>query len=768
MKLRKIFGLYVTGFVVLTLVLALLEFAGVLQLKGIGYVFMIFSVGVYAMIGIITRTSDPSEYYVAGRGVNAIYNGMATGSDWMSAASFISMAGLLFALGHMGLAYILGWTGGYVLLALLLAPYLRKFGQYTIPDFLGARYGGNPARVIGIICAILVSLTYLTAQLNGVGTIVSRFIGIPFEPGVFIGLLGVLVCSFLGGMRAVTWTQVAQYIVLISAYLIPVVWLSAKLFFIPIPEITYGQVLERISVMEKQIMGKENPNPRNIPVDVLNDKIDPAKEKESRDLWAKDVAMFKAKLSNVDSALAADKAALEAKLASLADAAVAERRAALEKQKADAQAMLNAPLPIDPKTKQPVIMDAEKQKELETKIAEIDKQLAALAPEAVKAEKEKAEKALAALPKNAEEARTKWSAALSTAQNQAKGTGDYLAVPAFVSADGKSYPMLQFLGLMLCLMVGTAGLPHILTRYYTTPSVKQARASVGWSLFFIFLLYFTAPAYAAFARYEVFVNLVGSSMSDLPSWIASWKVVGLLDVIDKNGDGVVQFADFIIKSTDFVVLATPEIAGLPATITGLVMAGGLAAALSTADGLLLTIANAFSHDLYYKIINPSASVQTRVLISKTLLVVVALIAASIAAFVKLPVIAATVAWAFSFAASSLFPALVLGIWWRRTTGLGAILGMIVGLVVSMGYSILNFFSTAPNNLLGYAQPFSILSLRHTESGLLGMPVAFLVIIIVSLLTPAPEKSLQDFVYSVRFPKGAQRGKEVEAIGGAAS
>jgi len=756
MQLKKILGLYVTGFVVLTVVLALLEFAGVLKLQGIGYVFMIFSVAVYAMIGIITRTSDPSEYYVAGRGVSAIYNGMATGSDWMSAASFISMAGLLFALGHMGLAYILGWTGGYVLLALLLAPYLRKFGQYTVPDFLGTRYGGNAARVIGIICAILVSLTYLTAQLNGVGTIVSRFIGIPFEPGVFIGLLGVLVCSFLGGMRAVTWTQVAQYIVLISAYLIPVIWLSAKLFFIPIPEITYGKVLERISVMEKQIMGKENPNPRNIPAEVLNDKIDPAKEKESRDLWAKEAAMYKAKLSNVDSALAADKAALEAKLASLADDKVAERRAALEKEKADAQAMMNAPLPIDPKTKQPMMMDEAKKKELEAKIAEADKQLAMLTPERVKAEKEKAEKALAALPKNAEEAKTKWTAAQTAAANQAKGTGDYLATPPLVSADGKSYPMLQFLGLILCLMVGTAGLPHILTRYYTTPSVKQARSSVGWSLFFIFLLYFTAPAYAAFARYEVFVSLVGTSIAELPSWIASWKMVGLLDVVDKNGDGIVQFADFVIKSTDFVVLATPEIAGLPATITGLVMAGGLAAALSTADGLLLTIANAFSHDLYYKIINPSASVQSRVLISKILLVVVALIGASIAAFVKLPVIAATVAWAFSFAASSLFPALVLGIWWRRTTGPAAILGMIVGLAVSMSYSIANFF-----------YQFNILSLRHTESGLLGMTAAFLVIVIVSLITPAPDKALQDFVYSVRFPKGAAQGKEVESIGGAA-
>ncbi|PIO48090.1 MAG: cation acetate symporter [[Chlorobium] sp. 445] len=733
------FTLYTAGFAGLVVILGILEASNVLQLQSISWIFMGFSVLVYALIGFVTRTSDPSEYYVAGRGVNSIYNGMATGSDWMSAASFISMAGLLFALGHAGLAYIVGWTGGYVLLALLLAPYLRKFGQYTIPDFLGARYDGNVARTIGIICAIIVSFTYLTAQLTGVGLIVSRFIGLPQDIGIYVGLLGVLVCSFLGGMRAVTWTQVAQYIVLITAYLIPVVVLSTAIFKVPLPQLTYGQVLQSITVMENQIAGRDTPNLQNIPEERLNKRIDPEKEKETRALWANDVKMLTARLSNPDSALQAMRASIDQRLAALAPEAVEAKKAALEKEKADINAMLNAAAPTQ-------VLDEAKRAELTARLSTLDKELAALAPEAVANAKEKAEKEKAALPKDVEDAKAKWTAALNTAKAQSAPPKPYLAIPEGIG-------MVNFLGLIFCLMIGTAGLPHILTRYYTTPSVKQARASVGWSLFFIFLLYFTAPAYAAFAKYEVFINLVGTPISELPGWIARWKIVGLFDVVDKNGDGIVQFADFVIKSTDFVVLATPEIANLPGTVTGLVMAGGLAAALSTADGLLLTISNAISHDLYYKIINPQASVSARVWISKILLVVIALGAATFAAFVKLPVIANTVAWAFSYAASSIFPALVLGIWWRRTTAAGAVAGMIVGLVISIYYSFAHFNGAA--NWFG---------IDNRSAGLFGVPAAFIVMIVVSLLTPEPDKKLQEFVYSVRFPKGAMKGKEVEALG----
>jgi cation/acetate symporter len=539
-------------------------------------------------------------------------------------------------------------------------------------------------------------------------------------------------------MRAVTWTQVAQYIVLITAYLIPAIMISTTIFKVPVPQLTYGQVLQSITVMENQIAGRDNPNLQNVPEERLNKRIDPAKEKETRELWANDVKMLSARLSNPDSALKAMTAEVDARLAALTPEAVGAKKAALEKEKADINAMLSS-------SATPALDEA-KRTELSARLSAIDAELVTLTPEAIAKAKEKAEKDKAALPKTVDEAKTKWSAALATAKAQSAPPKPYLAVP-------EGMGMVNFLGLLFCLMLGTAGLPHILTRYYTTPSVKQARSSVGWSLFFIFLLYFTAPAYAAFARYEVFINLVGTPISELPGWIARWKIVGLFDVVDKNGDGIVQFADFIVKSTDFVVLATPEIAGLPGTITGLVMAGGLAAALSTADGLLLTISNAISHDLYYKIINPQASVSTRVWISKILLVIIALGAATFAAFVKLPVIANTVAWAFSYAASSIFPALVLGIWWRRTTAAGAVAGMIVGLVISIYYSFAHFN--------GAADWFGI---DNRSAGLFGIPAAFLVTIIVSLVTPEPSKKLQEFVYSVRFPKGAMKGKEVEALG----
>jgi cation/acetate symporter len=514
--------------------------------------------------------------------------------------------------------------------------------------------------------------------------------------------------------------------------------ISTTIFKVPVPQLTYGQVLQSITVMENQIAGRDNPNLQSVPEERRNKRIDPAKEKETRALWANDVKMLSARLSNPDSALKAMAAEVDARLAALTPEAVGAKKAALEKEKADINAMLSS-------SATPALDEA-KRTELSARLSAIDAELVTLTPEAIAKAKEKAEKDKAALPKTVDEAKTKWSAALATAKAQSAPPKPYLAVP-------EGMGMVNFLGLLFCLMLGTAGLPHILTRYYTTPSVKQARSSVGWSLFFIFLLYFTAPAYAAFARYEVFINLVGTPISELPGWIARWKIVGLFDVVDKNGDGIVQFADFIVKSTDFVVLATPEIAGLPGTITGLVMAGGLAAALSTADGLLLTISNAISHDLYYKIINPQASVSTRVWISKILLVIIALGAATFAAFVKLPVIANTVAWAFSYAASSIFPALVLGIWWRRTTAAGAVAGMIVGLVISVYYSFAHFN--------GAADWFGI---DNRSAGLFGIPAAFLVTIIVSLVTPEPSKKLQEFVYSVRFPKGAMKGKEVEALG----
>ncbi len=564
-NLPRIYGIYTGGFILFVIALAIGEQMGMPN-RYIGWTFMAATIGLYAVIGIMSRTTEVSEYYVAGRKVPAFFNGMATGADWMSAASFIGMAGTLYAQGYDGLAFVMGWTGGYVLVALFLAPYLRKFGQFTIPDFLGSRYGGNIARTIGLIAAIVASFTYVVAQVTGVGIITSRFLEISFGVGVYLGLAGILVCSLLGGMRAVTWTQVAQYIILIIAYLVPIVWMSYKVTGVPVPQLMYGEVLEKISMMEQQL--------------------------------------------------------------GVAKAHVAP----------------------------------------------------------------------------------------------------------FVQTDRAN-----FLALTFCLMVGTAALPHILMRYYTTPSVREARNSVGWSLFFIFLLYFSAPAYAAFAKFEVYTNLVGTSIAELPAWVASWAKVGLVTIKDANADGILQLAELTLNP-DVIVLATPEIAGLPYVVAGLVAAGGLAAALSTADGLLLTISNALSHDLYYKMIDPKASTARRLLVARVLLLVVAVIAAYVASF-KPAGILAIVAWAFSIAGAAFFPALVLGIFWKRANKAGAVAGMLVGFGLTLYYLInVKFFGMTP-----------WFGIKDVSAGVFGIPAGFLTIIVVSLLTPAPKQDVQDFVESVRYP-----------------
>ncbi|MBE0531008.1 MAG: cation acetate symporter [Rhodospirillales bacterium] len=574
-NLGKIYGGYAGGFIGFTLLLAVLEQMG-LPNKIIGYSFMFLTIAVYAYIGYLSRTMELSEYYVAGRVVPAFYNGMATGADWMSAASFISMAGGLYLGGYGGLGYVLGWTGGYVLVAVLLAPYLRKFGQFTVPDFLGVRYEGNTARFIGVVVLFSASFTYIVAQTYGIGIITSRFLGIPFEIAIFAGLLGILVCSMLGGMRAVTWTQVAQYIILIIAYLTPVVWLSTKLYGIPIPELTYGFAL--------------------------------------------------------------------------------------------------------------------------TQIAEFEAQLGIVKPHAA----------------------------------------------AFVDAAGQfSWTEFNnFWALVLCLMVGTASLPHILMRYFTTPNVREARLSVAWSIFFIFLLYFTAPAYAAFAKLEIYSNVIGQPIANLPAWVQNWSQVGgLLTITDANADGILQLKEFVINQ-DIIVLSMPEIAGLPYVISGLVAAGGLAAALSTADGLLLAIANALSHDVYYKMINPKASTARRLIVARVLLVGVALLAAAVAGTRPSGIIQ-MVAWAFSLAAAGLFAPLVLGIWWKRTSSTGAIVGMLAGFGVCLYYLIATRYFDMP---LWFG-------IRNISSALFGLPVAFIVTWLVSLVTRAPSSQMQEFVDSIRTPRG---------------
>jgi cation/acetate symporter len=645
-NLGRIYGIYTGGFIAFVVIIGILEQLGVPN-RVLGYLFVAMTIAVYAGIGILSRTMQVSEYYVAGRKVPAFYNGMATAADWMSAASFIGMAGTLYAQGYTGLAFVLGWTGGYVLVAVLIAPYLRKFGAYTVPDFLGARYGGNLARFLGVIVLFCCSFTYIVAQVYGTGIVTSRFLGISFEWAVFVGLAGILVCSMLGGMRAVTWTQVAQYIVLIIAYLVPVVILSTQRTGVPLPQIMYGQVLQEVSALE-------------------------------------------------------------------------------------------------------------------------------------------------------------------TAKEALQGAKAHIATP------GDMLGWVNFLALILCLMIGTASLPHVLMRYFTTPSVRDARKSVGWSLLFIFLLYFTAPAYAVFAKAEVYQNVLGADVSSASAvqalleqarWLVTYGKLGLIKVcgltmnpdadlatISNNlflacqakGTAVLNFPNLAIDP-DVIVISTPEIAGLPYVISGLVAAGGLAAALSTADGLLLAIANALSHDIYYRMVDRHASTARRLTIARILLVGVA-VGAALVALSKPAGILAMVAWAFSLAAAGLFVPLTLGVWWKRTTSAGAIAGMITGFGVCAYYLVgTRYF---PESFISMWRPDEVVAkmgelqaavaaaadetakaaaadtltkfytaeakwwgINNISCAIFGLPVSLVVTVVVSLFTPAPSKEMQDLIDNVRIPKG---------------
>ena len=623
LSLFRYYGVYTGAFVMFVLTLAVAEYMGLPE-HWIGWIFMSATIALYAAIGIMSRTADVTEYYVAGRRVPAIFNGMATGADWMSAASFIGLAGTLYAKGFDGLAFVMGWTGGYVLVALLLAPYLRKFGQFTIPDFMGARYGGHTARTIAVLGTLLASFTYVTAQIYGVGIITSRFLGIAFEVGVFVGLGGLLVCSLLGGMRAVTWTQVAQYIILIIAYLLPVVYMSHQVTNIPVPQLAYGVVLEKVTAREHEIQAEPAQN-------------------AAREAFAERAEATRVRLERL--------------------AATGGDTDEIARLKREREADLARAKPLTPHA-EPF-------------------------PGASEAERDTAR--------------------------------------------------LNFIALTFCLMVGTASLPHVLMRFYTTPSVREARESVFWSLFFIFLLYFTAPAYAVFAKYEIYTNLIGTSLVELPGWVASWSRLGLVRVEDINADGILQLAELTLNP-DVIVLATPEIAGLPYVVAGLVAAGGLAAALSTADGLLLTIANALSHDVYYQMLDRDASTARRLAVSKSLLLLVAAISAYVASL-KPDTILSMVAWAFSIAAACFFPALVLGIFWKRATQQGAVAGMLVGLGVTLTYLIgVRFFDM--DKWWG---------ISDVSAGIFGIPAGFVTTLLVSLLTPAPDPGTQDLVERVRYP-----------------
>ncbi|MBC7995009.1 MAG: cation acetate symporter [Rhizobacter sp.] len=679
-QLHRVYGAYALGLLVFIALLAGLEMAG-LSRRWIGGIFLLSTVLLYAGIGVISRTTDADEYYVAGRRVPAVYNGMATAADWMSAASFISLAGTMYLQGYAGLAFIMGWTGGYCLVALLLAPYLRRFGQYTIPDFLGARYGSHWPRLMGVVAAILCSFTYVVAQIYAIGLITSHLTGVAFEIGVFLGLGGVLVCSFLGGMRAVTWTQIAQYIVIIVAFLVPVFWLSIKQTGSPLPQAVYGAQLEKITQREQAL------------------RVDP-KELEVIAMLKARAAEYAAKLKDVPTALAG------------------EQRDA-RKRAADLRAA-DAPL----------------------------------------AQIQAADKAVLALPRDADSARRVWTQAKVSSEMRAQPLGGlpphgqpFAGRPDGSATEQRDFndSRRNFLALVFCLTIGTAALPHLLMRSYTTPSVRQARQSVTWSLFFILLLYLSAPALAVLVKYEVFSVLVGMPFDQLPGWIANWSKVdpSLLSVSDINRDGVLQLGEIRIGA-DMIVLATPEIGGLPFVVSGMVAAGALAAALSTADGLLLTISNALSHDVYFKMVDPNASNGRRVTTSKMLLLVVALGAAGVAAQRPADIVF-LVSAAFSIAAAALFPALVLGVFWKRANAFGATLGMASGLLITVYYLVRN--EAWMRDIFRISMPVDLwFGIQPIAAGVFGVSLGLAVIAAASLLSRPGGQRSDGFVDGIRHPE----------------
>jgi cation/acetate symporter len=540
---------------------------------------VILSFALYLGIGYWARVRETAGFYVAGRGVPPVANGAATAADWMSGASFISMAGLISFLGYDGAVYLMGWTGGYVLLALLLAPYLRKYGKYTVPEFVGDRYYSNLARVVAIISALFVSFVYMVPQLRGVGIVLSRYLGVDVATGVWAAVLVTAFIAVIGGMKGITWTQVAQYAVLISAYLIMGIALSNLLTGNPIPQLsfTFSDFAVRLSQLQVELGFKE-----------------------------------------------------------------------------------------------------------------------------------------------------------------------YVAPFQNLSA-------LNVFLITLTLMVGTAGLPHVIIRFYTVPRASDARWSAGWALLFIGLLYTTAPAVAVFSKYNLLNTLANKPLEEVRQidWVAKWEKTGLLKFEDKNGDGILQMSgnkdvNEVTIDRDIIVLSTPEVAKLAPFIVGLVAAGGLAAALSTAAGLLIVMASAISHDLYTRMINPNASEATKLTIARVIIALVVILAAPFG--INPPAfIAQLVAFAFGLAASTFFPAILLGIFDRRMNMQGAVAGMIVGLVFTASYIVGTKYLGWPNFIFG---------ITAEGIGAIGMLLNFLVAYLVSRATPPPPQEIQKLVDEIRVPKGS--------------
>ena len=561
------------------------------------YIIVGVTFAIYIGIAVWSRAGSTGEFYVAGGGVNPIANGMATAADWMSAASFISMAGLISFMGYDGSVYLMGWTGGYVLLALLLAPYLRKFGKFTVPDFVGDRYYSQTARTVAVFCALFVSFTYVAGQMRGVGVVFSRFLEIPVNYGVVIGMFIVFFYAVLGGMKGITYTQVAQYCVLIFAYLVPAIFVSLLMTGLPIPQLGFGAELGDGSGQ------------------YLLDRLD--------------------------------------------------------------------------------------------------------------------------------------------------GLATELGFTAY-TAGSKS--TLDVLFITAALMVGTAGLPHVIVRFYTVPKVRQARSSAGWALLFIAVLYTTAPAVAAFARVNLLENVAERPYTEMPAWFGTWEATGLIRWADTNGDGIIQHRgpasdvpNELTIDNDIMVLANPEIAGLPPWVVGLVAAGGLAAALSTAAGLLLVISTSVSHDLLKRTLRPTIT-ERQELIAARVAAGVAVVLAGHFGIHPPGFVAQVVAFAFGLAAASFFPAILLGIFTKRTNAAGAVSGMITGIAFTGGYivwfKLLHPELNGPDQWLWGISPEGI--------GTVGMLLNFAVALTVARFTAPPPAEVQQFVEEIRVPRGAGPGHEVSA------
>ncbi|PRO65362.1 sodium:solute symporter family protein [Alkalicoccus urumqiensis] len=525
---------------------------------------ILLTFALYIGISVYNRAKVTSDFYVASRGIPPVWNGMAIGGDWMSAASFIGMAGTVMILGYDGLAYIMGWTGGYLLLTFLLAPQLRKYGRFTVPEFIGDRFDSNAARLVAAIATIIISFTYIIGQLSGSGVVIGRLLNLPASTGVMIGVVVIAIYASLGGMKGVTWTQVAQYLILIVAYIIPIVFMSLQVTGNPFPWLTYGNIVSELGAIDREL-----------------------------------------------------------------------------------------------------------------------------------------------------------------------GISEYFAP---FSESSK----MQFLALLFTLMFGTAALPHVIVRFYTVTTMKAARWSGAWALLFIALLYLSAPAYAAFSRFIIMTQVVGQPLDDLPGWTESWINTGLLEITDSGGDGTLNWQDLVINP-DIVVMATPEIANLGLFVVGLVAAGAMAAALSTAGGLLITISSSFAHDIYYRLLKPDATDNKRLQAGR-IAIVLSTIAAGVIALDPPGVITQIIAWAFALAGGTFFPVLFLGVWWRRMNAAGALAGMLGGLGVTLTYIFLSMAG------------ITIFGIQDTGAGLIGVTANLILVIVVSLMTPPPAQKLQDEVTDLRYPE----------------